>query len=58
MQLVLGEGRQTDMEDLVVKEEPLDLDDQQGEDGDGMYSEDEGIMIKENLDCESFHQDS
>ena len=58
MQLVLGEGRQADMEGVVVKEEPLDLDDQQGEDGDGMYSEDEGIMIKENLDCESFHQDS
>ena len=48
------------MEGVVVKEEPLDLDNQQVEDDDGMYSEDEGrgIMIKENLDCESFHQDS
>ena len=58
MQLVLGEARRADMEGVVVKEEPLDLDDQQVEDDDGMYSEDEGIMIKENLDCESFHQDS
>ena len=37
-----------------MKEEPLDLDDQ-GEDGDGMYSEseDEGIVIKENLEFRS-----
>ena len=46
------------MEGVVVKEEPLDLDDQ-GEEGEGLYSEseDEGI-VKENLDCELFHHDS
>ena len=35
------------MDRVIVKEEPLDLDDQ-GEDGDGMYSEseDEGIVLK------------
>ena len=41
---LLGLSRQADMDGIIVKEEPLDLDDQ-GEDGDGMYSEseDEGI---------------